>query len=263
MIVSSNPAFFNAGSPAGSRGPYVPISTNDLRIWLDASFNSTRVVNNNFVNAWKFSKPTSGQASSTGISIPITNTNLINGKSVVTWDDIGDDALVVLPTSNEADLFANGGTAFFALRAASKGGGAGQTGYIYSKTQHSFFLSNTDAESAALSFTQEFSTSDGSWQTAENNIEFTETAIITLQYNSSVVTNVPTIRINGFTQGVNFVSSPSGTAVSDVTSSLHLGNSSQRNQGFHGDFAEVIWYKRSLSLSEISDHEQYLSDKWE
>ncbi|MDP3954318.1 MAG: LamG domain-containing protein [bacterium] len=109
----------------------------------------------------------------------------------------------------------------------------------------------TDADKA-LFFVKPWATVIGKWRSPLNSITLNNWLHVTIIYNSDSTSNDPLLYINGTSQTVTEVSTPSGAARPDADYPLHIGH----DKPFFGTFAdgqidEVRIYNRALSADEI------------
>lgn len=109
----------------------------------------------------------------------------------------------------------------------------------------------TTASDIDLQFLREWSGSIGAWQ-INDVLFFDEWNYIGVTYSDSSTANNPTFWVNGVNLGSGTEqNSPSGSAVSDATYTLHLGNSNNNDRTFDGLQSYYQMWNRVLSESEI------------
>jgi hypothetical protein len=120
-------------------------------------------------------------------------------------------------------------------------------------TGWTFAANNTNIPSG-LSFTQDFSTTSGQWGLS-NAITTNTCYTLGFTYDNTSTSNQPTFFIDGvaFAPTDVITGPPAGTASSDATSSLKLGDQGDGTRAFSGVMLDVRIYNRILDAREMRD----------
>lgn len=114
-----------------------------------------------------------------------------------------------------------------------------------------------------LKFFSDREDSFGAWSSMPNSIREDEWFYVVASYDSSDVTNAPSLFINGERQKVRMQQEPKGDPVTDAALS-YLGNNGDDTRSFSGLMASVRIYDRELSESEVSQLGAVLvKEKWD
>lgn len=95
-------------------------------------------------------------------------------------------------------------------------------------------------------------TVDGAWRTPTNAITLNAWQHVAVTYDGSSTANNPAIYINGTSQTVTTLFTPSGALISDAAASARIGNTADGSCTFDGFISDVRVYNRVLSANEIS-----------
>jgi hypothetical protein len=198
-----------------------------------------------------------------------------------TYDDGGwrfDGAtgnLTFTKNSNITNLFSGGGTAMVVARPR----GVGESGGILACTVNSSLnlgwrlnVRDLSLNRVGVEFAQTFTGTDAVWRTFDQTSRVdTEplgafsgvrpwsigsASAIAVVYDSGATTNDPTIYINGrawtTTLGLQETSTPTGTADTDTTNNLTIGNEPGDTRTWNGEILAVLLFDRALSAEEVS-----------
>ena len=125
------------------------------------------------------------------------------------------------------------------------------TKYDASAIGWNFYL---DGDDRTVGLFRHFSTANGDWyangSTFMNAGNWYHVAVV---YDKSSASTKPTFYINGIAQTAIVSSTPSGSARSDATGNLTIGNSTSGYPAFNGTIDEVKIYRRALNDTEIQD----------
>jgi hypothetical protein len=102
-----------------------------------------------------------------------------------------------------------------------------------------------------IEFYQNFSSNDGQWGTPVNTAVNGQWLHIVVVYDRTSVTNVPKMYINGILQQITLVQTPVGTASSDSSNVITIGDKTAGDRSFNGLIDEVKVYNYALSENEI------------
>lgn len=249
LTVSSNPAYAPGSAPGFDGGGFLPNSLSDGALWLDAAEIATITSSSGSVSQWDDKFPTANNATQgTGAEQPLTDTNTINSRNVITFD--GSDDKLDFP--HITGLF-DGFTAFIVLNSRASTGGD-TFGFAISVNGATFGDGSENAPSINFSggITQL------NWQVSDQSVSLTSFAeqprIMGCTSDGSNIT----YRTDGAQ-----VTTDSGASSSEGSTASALGGSPTTSINyFKGDVGEIIIYGRLLSTNEISAVELYLSNKW-
>lgn len=128
-------------------------------------------------------------------------------------------------------------------------GDTGTGGYII---ENSFMFVLIATASHRIQFTQDFSTSNGTWRTGEDSISTGQLIHFVISYDWSSATNNPVIYINGISSAVEEAVTPAGTVTSDSLCNLVIGNDGEILKPIDGLIYDLRIYNRILSASEVA-----------
>lgn len=182
------------------------------------------------------------------------NGTLLNGLSVAPAK-IGQGIKSNYPTSSNQGVSVSASASLNNLNQKTlsvwmypKSTGASCLGTVYSKYYWSLGYTGCGG---TLQFGQIFSTTNGNW-----NVTSTPTYnawhLVTITYDDTSVANDPIIYIDGVPAALSETSTPAGTASSDVSSGIYIGNNTNSNGSFDGILDEFRIYNRILSASEVA-----------
>ncbi len=104
----------------------------------------------------------------------------------------------------------------------------------------------------SIEFQQNFTVQEGVWDTPDGSLILNKWNYITVTYDRSSSSNVPSIYINGVKQTLTTVTAPSGSAQSDGPASLLIGNGvSPFNRTFDGIIDEAKIYNYARTAKQI------------
>lgn len=136
------------------------------------------------------------------------------------------------------NLFAGGGT-IEAWFLATSWGGSG-LGRIVDKGPSSTVFSMCDGnQQAALLFGRTFTNGAGNWCTGANTLALNAWTHVAVVYDEGSAGNVPTFYIDGAPAPIGLTSSPSGSASSEASAALTIGDRSSGGRAFAGRLDEV------------------------
>ena len=139
------------------------------------------------------------------------------------------------------DIFDEGGKVSFTMN--PKSDGEGSSGNIFYKRNGSngwiVFVNNESTGFMKVSLRVEFSSALAEWRTTNTVIPIDELSDVSITYNSDSIDNDPIFVINGIKytvgNGLDEVTTPVGTRVTDTTKQLSIGNFAVTpNQTFDG-----------------------------
>ncbi len=105
----------------------------------------------------------------------------------------------------------------------------------------------------AIRFVRQFSGPDGDWQTDYQTIVPGEWTFVAVTYNKSSASNLPVFYINGVSTTPVVFGTPSGSASTDASYNLYIGNRNDGQGPFDGVIDDVRIYNRILTADEIAD----------
>lgn len=228
------------GLPNGVPGSLAP------KLWLDASVEGSIVTGSTFI--WEDQSGNRNDVTqSTGSAQPTTGATTQNGKNVLDFD--GGDYLVI-PTALESALLSTDMTIFVVCSSSSD-----------STTQR--ILNFDNGGSSRINLQYDSTTQQISFQSRNAGGGGTSTSGITKSD-----FNIIRARREGTTQAITFNGAAESTNASgaDVTA-IDSGSVGAFNEGaadfLLGSIAEIMVFDFSLSTSQISAVETYLSNKWD
>lgn len=185
-------------------------------------------------------------------------TDSVNGVVATALDFDGTDDLIDAGSSSSLDdIFAGGGAITAWINPRSWG--EADFGRIVDKSAstgadngyHFHVLS-----SGNLRFDHDFDGGDGQMNTTTAPIALNQWSHVAVVYNRDSAANDPAIYVQGVLQNADsFI--PSGTALSDSSHSLIIGNHSDASRTFDGQIDDVRIYNRALSVEEIAQLYEY------
>jgi len=162
--------------------------------------------------------------------------------------DAINEKIVVNDSNIIKNIFDNGGTISAWIKPVNDG--EGSRGRIISKNTWVLNVQNDDVSNMNLKFSIDFSVSGTmNWNTTGKPIARSTWSYVTVVYNSSATTNIPSVYINGVLQTIA-TQTPVGTRDTD-DGDLLIGNKASNDRTFWGGIDEVRIYNRTLTLSEI------------
>lgn len=106
-----------------------------------------------------------------------------------------------------------------------------------------------------LSFVQTFNSgaNPGVWRGPANMINLNQWQQVAVVYDRTSTSNAPTFYVNGQAYAATLVLTPSGSADSDATYNMRIGNTSGGSDSLHGTIDDARVYNRALTAAEVSD----------
>ena len=156
---------------------------------------------------------------------------------------ISDDAAI-------QNIFDGGGTIEAWVDVDSDG--EGNVGRIFDKTAWFLYTSNESGGKVKLTFRQNFSGTNGAWDTTSTVVTIGTRHHIALVYDSDDVANNPNIYVDGVSVSLTESSTPVGTRTTDVGSDLFLGDRAADDQAFDGRIDEPRLWSDTRTNGEIT-----------
>ena len=128
---------------------------------------------------------------------------------------------------------------------------SGKKAAIFDKGGSVFNFENAGASGIDIYIWRSMSVTHGAWRTDGDAVPYNEWVHVAVTYDDSSDSNEPIFYLNGVSIPFTELSTPSGTANSDVSSSLKVGNWGSYSRGFDGLYSDMRAYKRILSAAEI------------
>lgn len=232
-----------------------PISITNLVSYLD-SWNKRTIVSYDAVTTIPVIKdmifPDAANATVVNARYNAGTKNLnFDGSNMITMPSAG---------TNYNNVFSTGGTLVTVIKPNSIG--PSSDGRIFGKSSdgsefiNGWWVSLHDSSGgfASLKFMRasNISTNYGIWTTGRV-IEFGKPHLIVIRYNDTTFATAPIITINNVSRSVFVYKAPTGTTVSDdSTSSYQLGNGLSLTRGFDGAIDVAMLYKRLLTSFDIN-----------
>lgn len=242
------------------QGFALPSDLEGLVMWLDASDTDTITDSANAVSAWADKTGFNSDAiQGTASSQPITNVTTQNGKNVINWDGVN-DAMSVASSTAIDDVFVGGATVFAVTKNITN------NQRLWDKTTssaagHLALFTGLSGGFSLLRLEQGASTTDAKFTTATAVVP-ASVAAISLSYNSSNLTTLPVIQVNGSDVSVITAQTGVGTATTDASKAWFIGNRSDLARPLAASFAEFIVFDRTLTTDEKTLINNYLISKW-
>ena len=235
----------------GSYITQVPLTVPSCSVWLDAADSSTITSSGGSVsNVRNKANVQNPFAQATASRQPTTGSATIGNLNAFGFDG-SNDALVATASEAINNIFANGGTAVFVANLLGMGGLS--FGRLFDKTNIQVYVSGLSGSTCKLNFNQVTSGTPGTWATTSNLITLGQPFIYAVTYNASSVGTAPKMYINSTTEiGVSVTSVPTGSAQSDASGDLVIGNRATLDRAFDGYIAEVNFFRKVLSSEEIT-----------
>lgn len=114
------------------------------------------------------------------------------------------------------------------------------------------FIVDSSGSGGSLLYFQDFSGTDGIWETADGTLT-TGKHFIAITYNNSATANDPVLYIDGSPVAVSVEQSPTGSYVSGATTSLFVGAERAAVNAMDGRISDVRIYNRILTAAEIAE----------
>ncbi|MFZ3031807.1 MAG: LamG domain-containing protein [Candidatus Moraniibacteriota bacterium] len=157
-----------------------------------------------------------------------------------------DDLAVITVTAWVKPNSTGGGTLAKILNKATSASGGWEFGVC---AHASWGCSGSDTR---LRFYRWFSGAAGDWNSAASSLQMGVWQHVAIVYDSGSSTNDPIFYIDGSVSATTEFSTPSGTASSDASQTLTIGNRPAADRAFDGVIDEVRLYNRALSAAEIA-----------
>ncbi|MGB4942976.1 MAG: LamG domain-containing protein, partial [Candidatus Moraniibacteriota bacterium] len=106
-------------------------------------------------------------------------------------------------------------------------------------------------QTGALVYYHQFSGTDGKWKTGNNTVAVNQWYHVVLVYDRSSVSNDPTIYVNGSSQGITELTTPTGTADDESASSIHIGYDGYVY--FDGKTDDLRVYNTALTSTQVTE----------
>lgn len=175
-------------------------------------------------------------------------------ENAIEFDGV-DDNVLVPDNADIQNIFDGGGTISCWINPKSVGENAGRIFNKTSGTDLIWFITDEDRGKFTLDFIQGFSGTDGRWGTTLRDIGINEWYHIIVTYDNSNVANNPTMYVNGVKKivgnGLDEVTTPVGTRISDVGEDLYIGNSSGRTRSWDGGIDNFKMYDTELTATQV------------
>lgn len=206
-----------------------------------------------------------------GTSGTLSNADVSDGG--FSFDGSSNGLLSFTKDSTLDNIFSGGGTICWLMAPESEGQTAGR---VIDTTQSTttggyvIFLNNDASGRTFVEFLRYFSGTDGEWEldTVVSKLDPTPDGsgvppvslgawtFCALTYDDSLTTNAPTIYVNDFAMtsansGIVTVTAPTGTADSDASNDIDIGNRSNLGRDFNGLIGPFLMFDRELDESEI------------
>lgn len=110
-------------------------------------------------------------------------------------------------------------------------------------------------ENARLVYTQSFSIANGTWLSAASSLALSG-CTVALTYDRTDVNNDPVFYVNGIQSPTAKSAMPAGSATSDASADLYLGNSAAASRNLDGTMGYYLEYNRILTPAEIMRNHQ-------
>ncbi len=241
---------------------FVPPLLVGNQLWLDGADTETITDVNENVSRWD-GKSGQGNNALQGVEAnqPATESSTLNNRNVITFDGV-DDLLTVAADASIDNLFDGGGTVFVVFNPTSDG--ENDLGRIVDKGGNLIIFLNAEAGGVCdIRFLVARATANGDWRPTTKAINIGVGNIFAVTYDSSSVSNDPTIYLDGASVAVAEVSMPVGDVTDDSGDDLDIGNrSSDTARSYDGDIAELLMYDHILSAAEIAVVHTDLSSKY-
>lgn len=140
--------------------------------------------------------------------------------------------LVIPDATAIQNVFDGGGCAGIVLNATSDG--ESDAGRVMDKGAWSIAVTSEAGGAAKITFTQQFSTTNGVWETTSADLTLAADDTLIVDYDNSATTNDPVIYVSGAAVALTESSTPVGTRTTDVGSDLYIGNYAAGSATFDG-----------------------------
>lgn len=227
-------------------------------LWLDASDDTTITNSGDLADNWADKSPSDVDATSSGSQRPSTGVNTINGRNVLTFDDTNSENMLI----SSFGSFMSGSDKTCTIFSVARHSEAVQQ-YIYSfgnsASDNSICGIRTTSTTGKYTFVKRDDTA-----TIKGPIGTNDTSLDTPYIIASVIASdgltVDTY-ING-TQDIAAGDIDVGTTTIDEFMIGGVPFASGPVATWTGDIGEIIIYNRSLPTEEITQINNYLSNKW-
>ena len=183
-----------------------------------------------------------------------TTTNMMSKGTVYRFDN-DDDVITITDSAEIQNIFDGGG--FISTKLYILSDGEGDSGRIVWKTDEGgkgwmIIAISQSGTNVQLRFQQEFSTTDGRWDT-DVNIPINTWVDCVIAYNADAVANNPAIYINGVSVTVTEAQAPVGVRGTDVGEDMLFGCNSGGTRAYDGSIAEVMLGNFAPTAAEVKD----------
>ena len=138
-------------------------------------------------------------------------------------------------------------TLTFAAWVKADGLGELSAGMIASKNRWRLYIQATEE----IAFFADRTSTNGVWSSGSNALTHDTWHFVVVTYDNTSVSNDPVFYVDGQSITVNEDTTPVGTATSDASNSLILGNLTGQNQTWDGHLANVMVFDRILAAEEV------------
>lgn len=253
-------------TPTPTPTPIPPVSSDPtLQIWYDASdvttFNPSGA-NGTVITQWSDKSSTAHNATpisgSPGVR-PAVIYNVKNGKSALHFD--GTDGLAVNMSTNLQSL--SGSTMIVVCKADSLGIANQEQHFVEGAVVQGSSYTPLDAYSLILNGTTGYNIFFAGGKAVSNATADTNFHIHSVVFDGSQSTNNTKLkhRVDGVDRTLTF-SQNVGTATSALINAIAIGAQGDNTANLTGYIGEILIYTRTLSVSEITNTENYLKTKW-
>jgi hypothetical protein len=167
------------------------------------------------------------------------------------------------------DIFDGGGTIMVVFRPDTDGEGslgriattegAGSAGWR-------LMVASESGTAMRIRFEREFDTTDGDWTTDDIDgsrpVPEGSWTVAAVTYDDNAVGNDPTVYLNAIPATLTEVTTPNGTAVTDVGEDLIVGNRAADNVTFDGEIAILLMWDRELTQREVTQVTNTLASRY-
>jgi len=183
----------------------------------------------------------------------VTTTGMITTEGIFGKALIYDGGVGTITVADDAaiqDIFDGGGSVSYWFNV--RGMGVGNQGHLHLKGQHSFNVRDVSGNFCRLRFQQQFSGTDGQWNTPAGGIAFNSWNHVVLTYDADSDSNLPVIYINGVSVTVSIAQGAVGARVSDVGDPLYIGNNTANTRTFNGIIEQPqFWSGTTLTQAQV------------
>lgn len=159
------------------------------------------------------------------------------------------------------NIFAAGGCFIGVIKPTTIG--EGSAGRVFDKAQVLSNMLDASGGACTLRLIKSFDTTSGVWVTTNRVVTLAANNIVAITYSSASDTNAPTMYANSLTaKAVTTTTAAVGTAVTDASSSLILGNNLATTLTFDGYIGKMVFLKSVPTTAQLTAVFNFLATEY-